>query len=191
MKQTNKNLPILFSALFGTIFLSLLFIRMGIFDSQPDRTEIADILSSEIIADRDTWMNIFQGEKKIGFSHSRYARLEQGYRFNETMFMRINTMGMIQDIGLNTSGTLNTNFSLKSFDFEIGSGRFNFSAAGDITDKALTLNTQSAGVKQTYQLILTDDIYFTSGIVQAASAGKLKPGDQLKLKVFDPIALGL
>ena len=37
---------------------------------------------------------------------------------------------------------------------------------------------------------LTDDIYFTSGIVQAASAGKLKPGDQLTLKVFDPIAMG-
>ncbi len=52
------------------------------------------------------------------------------------------------------------------------------------------MNTQSAGVKQTYQLNLADDIYFTSGIVQAASAGKLKPGDQLTLKVFDPIAMG-
>ena len=190
MKHKRKHLPILFTALFGTIFLSLLFIRMGIFDSHPDRMEIPDISSSEIIADRDTWMNIFQGKKKIGFSHSRYARLEQGYRFNETMFMRINTMGMIQDIGLNTSGTLNTDFSLKSFDFEISSGRFNFSAAGDITDKTLKVNTQSAGTKQTYQLTLTDDIYFTSGIVQAASAGKLKPGDQLTLKVFDPIAMG-
>ncbi len=190
MKHKRKHFPILFTALFGTIFLSLLFIRMGIFDSQPARMDIADILSSEIIADRDTWMNIFQGKKKIGFSHSRYARLEQGYRFNETMFMRINTMGMIQDIGLNTSGTLNTDFSLKSFDFEIASGRFNFSAAGDITGKTLKVNTQSAGAKQTYQLTLTDNIYFTSGIVQAASAGKLKPGDQLTLKVFDPIAMG-
>ncbi len=172
------------------LFLSLLFIRMGIFDRQPVRLEIADIMSTEMMSDRNTWMNIFQDKKKIGFSHSRYARLEQGYRFNETMFMRINTMGMIQDISLNTSGTLNTDFSLRSFDFEIASGRFNFSAAGDITDKTLKLNTQSAGAKQTYQLILTDDIYFTSGIVQAASAGKLKQGDQLTLKVFDPIAMG-
>ena len=190
MKHKRKHFPILFTALFGTIFLSLLFIRMGIFDSQPARMDIADISSSEIIADRDTWMNIFQGKKKIGFSHSRYAHLDQGYRFNETVFMRINTMGMIQDIGLNTSGTLNTDFSLKSFDFEIASGRFNFSATGDITDKTLKVNTQSAGAKQTYQLTLTDNIYFTSGIVQAASAGKLKPGDQLTLKVFDPITMG-
>ena len=190
MKYKRKQFPILFSALFGTIFLSLLFTRMGVFDSQPGRTEIADISSSEIIADRDTWMNIFQDKKKIGFSHSHYARLDQGYRFNETLFMRINTMGMVQDIGLNTSGLLNTDFSLKSFDFEIASGRFNFSAAGSITNKTLALNTQSAGAEQTYKLSLTDNIYFTSGIVQAASAGKLKPGDQLALKVFDPIAMG-
>ena len=190
MKHKRKRLPILFSALFGALFLSLLFIRMGIFDSQPARTEIADISSSEIVADRDTWMNVFQGQKKIGFSHSRYARQDQGYRFNETLFMRINTMGMIQDIGLNTSGVLHADFSLKSFDFEIASGRFNFSASGNITDKTLSLNTQSTGAKQAYQLDLTDDIYFTSGIVQAASAGKLKPGDQLTLKVFDPIAMG-
>ena len=135
-------------------------------------------------------MNIFQGEKKIGFSHSRYTRLDQGYRFNETLFMRINTMGMVQDIGLNTSGILHTDFSLKTFDFEIASGRFNFSASGNISDKTLELNTRSAGTEQTYQVNLADDIYFTSGIVQAASAGKLKPGDQLTLKVFDPIAMG-
>jgi len=190
MKHKRKQFPILFSAFFGAVFLCLLIIRMDIFDSQPDRTEIAAISSSEIVADRDTWMTVFQGEKKIGFSHSRYARLDQGYRFNETLFMRINTMGMVQDIGLNTSGFLNTDFSLKSFDFEIASGRFNFSATGSITDRTLALSTQSAGAKQTYQLNLADDIYFTSGIVQAASAGKLKPGDQLTLKVFDPIAMG-
>ena len=121
MKHKRKHFPILFTALFGMLFLSLLFIRMGIFDRQPARIEIADISSSEIIADRDTWMNVFQDKKKIGFSHSRYARLDQGYHFNETLFMRINTMGMIQDIGLKTNGTLNTDFSLKSFDFEIAS----------------------------------------------------------------------
>ena len=190
MKYKRKQFPIFFSALFGIIFLSFLFTRMGFFDSPPARTGIAELSSSEMAVDRDTWMNIFQGRNKIGFSHSRYARLDQGYRFNETLFMRINTMGMIQDIGLNTSGILHTDFSLRSFDFKIASGRFNFSAEGNITDKTLALNTQSAGAKQAYQLNLTDNIYFTSGIVQAASASKLKPGDQLSLKIFDPIAMG-
>lgn len=190
MKHKRTYLPILFGALFGSIFLFLLFIRMGIFETPTARTKITQIPSSEISADRDTWMNIFQDEKKIGFSHSRYARLDQGYRFNETLFMRINTMGMVQDIGLNTSGTLNKDFSLKAFDFEIASGRFNFSAAGSVTEKTLALNTRSGSTKQAYQLQLTDDIYFTSGIVQAASTGKLKPGDQLTFKIFDPIAMG-
>jgi transglutaminase superfamily protein len=190
MKPRKKLLPILLTTVFGILFLSLLSIRMGIFDRRPTPLEVSSISPSEDFTGRDTWMNIFQNEKKIGFSHSRYARLDQGYRFNENLFMRINTMGMIQDIGLKTNGLLHTDFSLKSFDFEIDSGRFSFSASGNITGKTLNLDTSTAGSKQTYQLGLTDDIYFTSGIVQAASAGKLKPGDRLTLRVFDPIAMG-
>jgi len=190
MTSKTKHLPILFGFLFGILFVSLLLIRMGLFDSPSAQTDMIHLSPSEVIADRDTWMNILQDKKKIGFSHSRYARLDQGFHFNETLFMRVNSMGMIQDIGLDTSGTLNTDFSLKSFEFKISSGRFNFSARGDISDKRLNLDTQSAGSNQTYQFNLTDDIYFTSGIIQAASAGKLKPGDHLTLKVFDPIAMG-
>ncbi len=46
MKHKRNHLPIVFTALFGMLFLSLLFIRMGIFDRQPDRLEIADIMAS-------------------------------------------------------------------------------------------------------------------------------------------------
>jgi len=189
MKQSKNNLPLLFAIGFGLLFLSLLFIRMGVFDRQP-KPDMAAIAPAEDFSGRDTWMTIFQNDKKIGFSHSHYARLDQGFRFNETVFMRINTMGMIQDIGLKTKGRLNADFSLKSFDFEIASGRFNFSAIGEISDNALSLQTESAGAKQTYQFDLSDGIYFTSGIVQAAGTSDLKPGDRLALKVFDPIAMG-
>ena len=44
--------------------------------------------------------------------------------------MRINTMGMIQDISLNTKSRLNPDFTLQELDFEISSGRFRFSVRG-------------------------------------------------------------
>ncbi len=185
-----KRLPLIIAICFGVMFLSLLAVRMGIFDQQKAPPKIARITPSDNFIGRETWKNILQNEKKIGFSHSRYTRDDDGFRFVETLFMRINTMGMIQDIGLKTRGRLNADFSLKSFDFEIESGRFDFSAAGTIAEQILNLETRSAGSAQTYQINLTDDIYFTSGIVQAASAGNLKPGDRLSLKIFDPIAMG-
>lgn len=186
----NKRLSIVAAISFGILFLSLLSIRMGIFNQPPAVPEVTSIKPTADFAGRETWKNILQNDKKIGFSHSNYTRTDNGFRFSESLFMRINTMGMVQDIGLKTQGMLNSDFSLKSFDFKIESGRFNFAAVGAIAEKILDLETRSAGSTQTYRINLTDDIYFTSGIVQAASAGNLKPGDRLSLKIFDPIAMG-
>jgi len=175
---------------FGILFLALLSIRAGIFNQPTKVPENASIIPAADFDSKETWKNILQNDKKIGFSHSRYNRTDNGFRFSESLFMRINTMGMVQDIGLKTQGLLNSDFSLKSFDFDIESGRFNFSAGGTIAEKILNLETRSAGSSQTHQITLTDDIYFTSGIVQAAIAGNLKPGDRLSLKIFDPLAMG-
>jgi len=190
-KKAMKNRSfIIITISFGMLFLSLLSIRMGIFDQTPEVLETASIKPAADFSGKETWKNILQNNKKIGFSHSRYTRTDDGFRFSESLFMRINTMGMVQDIGLKTKGLLNSDFSLKSFDFNIESGRFNFSAGGTIAAKILNLETRSAGSSQNHQINLTDDIYFTSGIVQAASAGNLKPGDRLSLKIFDPLAMG-
>jgi hypothetical protein len=135
-------------------------------------------------------MNIYQNHQKIGFSHSRYSKIDTGYQFSETVFMRINTMGLIQDMDLKSQGTLHADFSLAEFTFEVSSGRFSFSAEGSISDTMLTLTTESAGSKQTVTMNLKDKIYFTSGIVQTANSSDLKPGDRLVLNVFDPISMG-
>lgn len=176
--------------LFGGLFLALFSIRIGFLDNTPTEKPVASLASFKNFNDRNTWMNIFQNGEKIGFSHSRYAKIENGYHFNESVFMRINTMGMIQDISLKTNGTLAWDFSLQSFDFKITSGRFNFSAAGTISDRILSLLTKSAGSEKEIKLPLSDDIYFTSGIVQAASVGDLKTGDHLSFKIFDPVVMG-
>ncbi len=186
----NKRFSIIVTISFGILFVSLLSIRLGVFNKQTEPSKTASITPAADFNGKENWRNILQNDKKIGFSHSRYTRTDQGFRFSESLFMRINTMGLVQDIGLKTNGLLNPDFSLKSFDFEIESGRFNFSAVGTIADKILNLETRSVGSDQTYQINISDDLYFTSGIVQAASAGNLKPGDRISLKIFDPIAMG-
>ena len=78
-------------------------------------------------------MNIWQNERKIGYSHTRFFIEENGYRIEEDMFMRINTIGFTNDIMLKTSGLLNSDLTLTDFDFDISSGRFQFSAHGKVT----------------------------------------------------------
>ena len=178
------------AALFALIFTGLFSLRIGLFQGQVEQRRIAALGAPDNFADKNTWMNIFQGGQKIGFSHASYARTTDGFRFSETVFMRINTMGMVQDISLKSNGVLHGDFSLASFSFEVSSGRFDFIARGSVSATALSLETGTPGSMQSHTIPLQEKIYFTSGIVQAATAADLNPGDSLSLRVFDPVALG-
>jgi hypothetical protein len=186
-RKTKYWLP---TALFAGLFVVLFLMRTGFFVNKPVEPNVVHPSDPGEFKSKNAWMNIYQNRQKIGFSHSRYTKLNQGYQFSETVFMRLNTMGLIQDMNLTSSGTLHADFSLAEFTFGVSSGRFSFSAQGSISDTVLTLTTESSGSKQTISLNLNDKIYFTSGIVQAATSGDLKPGDRLTVDVFDPISMG-
>jgi hypothetical protein len=177
---------IIFASLFGVLMLY----RTGVLHRTPTEKGTAEFLLNENFQGRNAWMNIFQNHRKIGFSHTRYVKVDGGYQFDETVFMKINTMGMIQDLGLKTRGRLNADFSLAEFVFKVSSGRFSFSAQGTISGNRLTLVIDSAGTRQETQLALADRIYMPSGMLQAAVSGDLTPGNRMAVRVFDPIAMG-
>ena len=133
---TNKPFWIL-GSIFVLGFTSLFLVRLGLIEklfSRPRPLPIASITSS---GDKENWMNIFQNNRKIGFSHAWFSAENAGYLLQETVHMRINTMGMVQDINLNTRGRLKPDFSLADFEFEINSGRFSFSVNGCVAGKVL------------------------------------------------------
>ena len=187
LKKSKLWAPAVF---FAGLFIVLFLYRTGFFSDKATESVVTHFSTHAEFTDRNAWMNIYQNHQKIGFSHSRYSKKNTGYQFSETVFMRINTMGLIQDMDLKSRGTLHADFSLAEFTFEVSSGRFSFSAEGSLSDSMLTLTTESAGSKQTVNLNLKDKIYFTSGIIQAANSSDLKPGDRLVLNVFDPISMG-
>jgi hypothetical protein len=175
-----------FAGLFGILFL----FRTGVFSDKPAKSIPARFFTQETFADRNAWMNIYQDSRKIGFSHSRYSKINDGYQFSETVFMRVTTMGLVQDMDLKTHGTLHADFSLAEFAVDVSSGRFSFSADGSVSGTVLTVTTESAGARETITLNLNDRIYLPSGIIQAAGSSGLNPGDRLVLQVFDPISMG-
>ncbi len=115
-------------ALFALAFSVLFIIRLDLLNKIFSTPQTLSISSLSVIPERDTWMNIFQKDKKIGFSHKTFTKKKKGYLLQENVFMRINTMGMVQDINLKTHGVLNDDFTLSSFNFKSSSGRFAFSA---------------------------------------------------------------
>jgi len=177
-------------SLFVLGFIILLMFRLDLIQRyffQPQSLPISAIKSP---GDKETWMNIVQSNRKIGFSHSKFSADADGYRLQETVRMRINTMGMVQDINLKTIGRLNRDFSLVDFDFKIKSGRFSFNVSGSVSGNVMTVRTQSAGAGRKADIPLNAKPYLLSAITAAMSTAELNTGDKYAFDIFDPATMG-
>jgi hypothetical protein len=177
-------------SIFTLTFAILFSIRMGILQKILSHPRTLSLESINAVSERDTWMNIFQNKRKIGFSHTRFYSDTTGYRLTEAVQMRINTMGMIQDISLNTKSRLNVDFTLQEIDFEISSGRFRFAVRGTVDGNTLQVTTESAGSSRRLNIPVNDKTYLFNSIMDAVAATDLKPGDKYVFNIFDPASMG-
>ncbi|MBU0993339.1 MAG: transglutaminase-like domain-containing protein [Proteobacteria bacterium] len=173
-----KISSVIATILFGMIFLILFGFRTGFFDRKKENIAVAD----SKVSPKDVWMGIFQNSQKIGYTHRMLMPSENGYSLSESTYMKINTMGMVQEIFVETGGRLNKNFSLASFNFSLKSSLFQFIAYGSVKDKTLILFING---KRT-DIPLDEDIHLSSGLVEAAWGEGLKPGDSKTIEIFDP-----
>jgi hypothetical protein len=168
------------------LFAALMAVRLGFLRKSPPEYAFKP---STNLSDRDSWMNIIQSGRKIGFSHSVLSKKEDGYSLRENVFMKINTMGMIQEINLDTEANLNPDFTLRTFDFSISSGRFEFKATGRVAGERLSIYTEDSGNKRKIEVPLKKKPYLVAGLVDAALASGLKEGELVNFNIFDPATM--
>ncbi len=171
-------------------FLTLLAVRIDLFNTIALSKGLPTGIAPESVNERDSWMNIYQKDGKIGYAHRRLSRTQNGFATEEVVFMRINTMGMVQNIHVETRGQLLEDFSLQAVQFRIRSGRFSFSAHGKVEKGVLDITTESAGSKSNYKINLPKKPYLAAGLLDALHAADLKPGDFLSFDIFDPVTMG-
>ncbi|MEE4263796.1 MAG: transglutaminase-like domain-containing protein [Desulfobacteraceae bacterium] len=171
-------------------FMLLLMIRLDLLNKFLYRPRTLVIPTVNLPHAKETWMNIFQGNRKIGFSHTQLSAENEGYHLQETVLMRINTMGMVQNIQLKTRGRLKDDYSLADFDFNINSGQFSFGVAGSLTGDVLAINTASGGSTRRMEIKLENKPYLLAGITSALATVELKAGDKYAFDIFDPATMG-
>jgi len=174
---------------FGLLFAVLFSMRLDLFNKylyEPINMSFSSIESSP---ERDSWMNILQNGRKIGASHTAFIKTRKGFILKETLYMRINTMGLVQDINLKTIGRLNTDYTLSSFDFDISSGRFVFSVKGVVSGNVLSIKTHSLDSTDNFDIKIKERLYMAAGIMNAVEASGIKAGDEYTFQVFDPATM--
>ncbi len=168
------------------IFVSLLVVRLGVF--QKDESERIGVPSiSQPLLEHEIWMNIFQKGQKIGHAFRQLSKTAEGYRILESVFIRINALGMVQDIRFKTIGDLNSHLALSTFDFELKSNLFRFRARGGVQGKTLVIYSGPTGSEQKLELPLEREVYLPIGLLESIKKEDLKPGDSRTFYVFDPV----
>ena len=181
---------------FGLLFLFLLAIRLDVFKwgwsellPAKDGT-ISGIPGIQTFPEKEAWMNIYQNKRKIGYAHRVYSSTEKGYHFIESVFMHINTMGVVQGMTFKTDGYLNPDMTLSSFDFDLRSSLFSFKAHGVVHNKQVTLYTIIPGSERKTIIDLKEAPHLANGILESARIAEMKMGESKSFQVFDPATMG-
>jgi hypothetical protein len=135
----------------------------------------------------ENWMSITQNGAKIGYAHRKMSRKEGGLEFFEQVFMRINTMGIVQPIEFSTSADLSNEGALRAFEFTLHSSVFQFSADGSLKDGRMIIRTGKD--EKTTSIPLSNPSYLGVGLVETVAAENWSLGAQRTFPVFDPVTL--
>lgn len=192
MKKSDGKILWVPAAGFMILFVILLAIRLDL----PARLFSGKTLPGSFvpagISDRQSWKNILLNDKKIGYAHSTLTRKEDGYRLEESLFMRINIMGTAQDLRMRTSADLNPDFSIAAFDFNLGSGLFSFQAVGRMRkDRILEVETIAADTRNRFEIPLDHPPFLTAGLIYAVAREPDFPEttSPLTFHIFDPASM--
>lgn len=173
------------------LFLFLLSLRIGLL--HPPLSKDVHLLSEKTdqTGDRETWMQIFQNGRKIGYAHRILSPGSEGYEFTDDVFMRINSMGVVQGVTFSTRGTLNRDLTVSTFHVRLTSNMFHFAARGACVGKNLTLYAGEPGDEKRYDLVLKDVPHMSGHIADAAIRSGLRAGEVKTFSLFDPAGMGV
>jgi hypothetical protein len=193
MKIRIKRLkPSLIAAtLCGLLFMFLLGIRLGFFQKEthyiPSPLDSAKISEKAVkISENERWMNIFHQDRKIGYAYRSFKPENNGYCLSESVYMRINTLGTIEDIYIQTKGKLHSDLTLASFAFDLRSNLFHFKCRGEVEGKILTIFIG----KQKSEIPIDKELYLADVVMDAAWISGLEPDKIETFLVFDPTTMG-
>jgi hypothetical protein len=177
-----KTIPWVIGLCFGMLFIFLMGIRLGIWSVRQD----ARLQKPYETAEKESWMDIYRHNEKIGYSHRRLKKKGYGFELQENTRLRLNIMGMIQDMQINTTADLKEDQSLAAFTFDLNSGPFDFSVHGSAENDILRIFMEDREMK----IPLPEPIFLLSTVSDAANVKALPVGKTAVFDVFDPSSLG-
>lgn len=169
-------------------FALLLGIRLDLWEALASRPRALPG-DAVVYPPRESWMRIFQNNRKVGFAHRRLQPAAAGYELEETVVMQVNTMGMAQDLRLKSRFGLDRGLVLEHFEFSIKSGKFRYSARGRLSGETLSIDAPSGGTQRRIDIPAAKALRPVAALAEVLARADLTPGRRYELDAFDPASL--
>ncbi len=171
------------------VFAVLLGQRLGLIGPAERRNAAPARTVSKALIETERWMKIIQDERQIGFSHSQLIPAAGGFNLKEKLHMRLNTMGLVQDLRLDYDARLDETLAVDAFKFDMRSGRFTVAIEGRMEGEWLICRIESGGTAETTRLRFDVPPFLPAAIFAAVAAAGLEPGQVHHFPIFDPATM--
>ncbi|MFP4474662.1 MAG: transglutaminase domain-containing protein [Desulfatibacillaceae bacterium] len=170
-------------------FAVLIALRLGAFTPHTEPGEF--VVKGVPLGEHGltSWLNILQGGNKIGYAQRSLVRTVGGYETSEAVFMRLNTLGTVQDINYRSRARLAPDMTLVNFDFTLGSALATMRLSGRMVEGDLVVRA-GRGEDATEMTIPVEEPPFLGGsLMYTAAVVDMEPGDSASFPVFDPATM--
>jgi hypothetical protein len=174
---------------FALLFVVLLAIRLDVFSKPVQMLPWQPATVAKPLRSDDQWMAIMQAKRKIGYAHRTLATTEKGYHLEESVLMRINTMGVVQDMRMKTESDLHADMTLSTFNFDLQSHLFRFVVRGVIKGNEATIFYGMPTAPKKMVLPLQETPQLSNSMYDSLRGKNLKTGDEIVIYVFDPASM--
>jgi len=168
-----------------TIIMFAFLIRETHF-GKKDKQDLNSQYPEPINATKREWREIFFKDKKVGYSFSSINAVNKGYFLQDEIFLRLNLMGLSNDVHTVTQANLDEKYLLKDFYFKMTSGVVRYVITGKVDGEELQLESPFKKNKKIQRIKLPQKPLLGAGLGFYFKGKKVKVGDHFVFPIFDP-----
>lgn len=156
------------------------------------RVSIGDIrrsisLKPETTWDEERWVGIYMGRNKIGYGFSRVRKVGEKLNLWSKTKIKLKLLDTVQEINLDIRGILDSDYSIREFEFEALSGFMEIKAEGRREGNDLLVKITTAGE------VIEQRIHFDKPPTMEMQwmlkelMKDIKPGETIEFSIFEPM----
>jgi len=167
---------------------SMHFLWRSVRALQPEIPDTIDVFRVGEVK-RQEWFSIYFKGEKIGYTSKTVQDLGKKLLISDVSYMRIPVGGTVQEIFSQGIITVNNDFSLQGFTFDLHGGEYLTSASGIVREDKIEVVIITGEQTDTITFPIDGKIYPSSVIPEILVAKGFRYGLKIDLPGFDPFTL--